>query len=106
MQMVYLETTLHNLTHIYFSWQAMMGYNSSQLHNNSMSLLVVLCCPVASRRLLLSRRDIVGFHPTFSRHGIVQASLTLLIWLNENVVLCCGVLFPTQFVTLLADGVL
>ncbi len=27
----------------------------------------------------------VGFHPTFSCHGIVQASLTLLIWLNENV---------------------
>ena len=80
----------------------MMGYNSSQLHNNSsMSLLVVLCCSVASRRPLLSRRDIVGFHPTFSRHGIVQASLTLLIWLNENVVLCCGVLFPTQILALL-----
>ena len=27
----------------------------------------------------------VGFHPTFSRHGKVQASLTLLVWLNENV---------------------
>ena len=64
----------------------MMGDNSSQLHNNSsMSLLVVNCCSVASQGPLLSRRDIVGFHPTFSRHGIVQASLTLLIWLNENV---------------------
>ena len=28
---------------------------------------------------------IVGFHPSFSRHGKVQTSLTLLIWLNENV---------------------
>ena len=27
----------------------------------------------------------LGFHPTFSRHGIAQASLALLIWLNENV---------------------
>jgi hypothetical protein len=25
------------------------------------------------------------FHGTFSRHGIAQASLALLIWLNENV---------------------
>ena len=28
---------------------------------------------------------IVGLHPTFSRHGKVEASFTLLIWLNENV---------------------
>ena len=27
----------------------------------------------------------VGFHPTFSRHGRVGVSSTLLIWLNENV---------------------
>ena len=27
----------------------------------------------------------LGFYPSFSRHGIVQVNLTLLIWLNENV---------------------
>ena len=27
----------------------------------------------------------VGFHPSFSRHGIIKASYILLIWLNENV---------------------
>ena len=27
----------------------------------------------------------LGFHPSFSRHGKAQASLALLIWLNENV---------------------
>ena len=27
----------------------------------------------------------VGFHPSFSRHGKAQASLALLIWLNEKV---------------------
>ena len=29
----------------------------------------------------------VGFHPTFSRHGIAQilSALALLIWLNEKV---------------------
>ena len=27
----------------------------------------------------------VGFHPSFSRHGITRASSVLLIWLNENV---------------------
>ena len=26
----------------------------------------------------------LGFHPSFSRHGRDQASLSLLIWLNEN----------------------
>ena len=29
--------------------------------------------------------EIVGFHPSFSRHGITRASSVLLIWLNENV---------------------
>ena len=29
----------------------------------------------------------VPFHGTFSRHGKAQASLALLIWLNENVVI-------------------
>ena len=29
----------------------------------------------------------VGFHPSFSRHGITRASSVLLIWLNENVLL-------------------
>ena len=28
----------------------------------------------------------VPFHGTFSRHGKAQASLALLIWLNENVI--------------------
>ena len=36
-------------------------------------------------RTLLPVRHIVPFHGTFSRHGKVQASLALLIWLNENV---------------------
>ena len=33
------------------------------------------------------RTPIVGFHPTFSRHGIAQilSALALLIWLNEKV---------------------
>ena len=31
---------------------------------------------------------IVGFHPSFSRHGRAQTSLVLLMWLNENVTLC------------------
>ena len=37
------------------------------------------------------RTPIVGFHPTFSRHGIAQilSALGELIWLNEKVV------FPT-----------
>ncbi len=29
----------------------------------------------------------LGFHPSFSRHGKAQASLALLIWLNENVLI-------------------
>ena len=27
----------------------------------------------------------VGFHPTFSRHAKADASIVLVIWLNENV---------------------
>ena len=27
----------------------------------------------------------IGINPTFSRHGIAQVNLALLIWLNENV---------------------
>ena len=30
-------------------------------------------------------QEYVGFHPSFSRHGITRASSVLLIWLNENV---------------------
>ena len=30
-------------------------------------------------------RCAAGFHPSFSRHDKVQTSLTLFIWLNENV---------------------
>ena len=33
-------------------------------------------------------RENVGFHPSFSRHGRIKASFILLIWLNENVLLC------------------
>ena len=34
----------------------------------------------------------LGFHPSFSRHGKAQASLALLIWLNENVLIFLGIL--------------
>ena len=29
--------------------------------------------------------QMVGFHPTFSRHGRIDVNIILLIWLNENV---------------------
>ena len=32
----------------------------------------------------------VGFHPTFSRQGITDASIVLRFWLNENVGECEG----------------
>ncbi|MCI6724947.1 MAG: hypothetical protein MR446_00645 [Bacteroidales bacterium] len=37
--------------------------------------------------LLIWLNEKVGFHPTFSRHGIAQilSALALLIWLNEKV---------------------
>ncbi len=35
----------------------------------------------------------VGFHPTVSRQGNDQASLSLLFWLNENVHLICLVMY-------------
>ena len=47
-----------------------------------------LCCDhwhVAVLVLFVVKREIIGFHPSFSRHGITQASSVLLIWLNENV---------------------
>ena len=34
----------------------------------------------------LEDREYVGFHPSFSRHAIADASIALVIWLNENVV--------------------
>ena len=37
----------------------------------------------------------VPFHDTFSRHGEAQASLALLIWLNENVVFAAKLLLLT-----------
>ena len=40
---------------------------------------------LATCRRLLSMTNNVPFHGTFSRHGKAQASLALLIWLNENV---------------------
>ena len=33
----------------------------------------------------LEDREYVGFHPSFSRHAIADASIALVIWLNENV---------------------
>ena len=39
----------------------------------------------ASSVLLIWLNENVGFHPSFSRHGITRASSVLLIWLNENV---------------------
>ena len=38
----------------------------------------------ASLALLIWLNENVPFHSTFSRHGKAQASLALLIWLNEN----------------------
>ena len=35
--------------------------------------------------LFFPNPSLVGFHPSFSRHGITRASSLLLIWLNENV---------------------
>ena len=34
---------------------------------------------------LYETNEKVGFHSTFSRHGRIEASFILLIWLNENV---------------------
>ena len=44
-----------------------------------------LCIFTGQRQLEL--REILGFHPTFSRHGIAQilSALALLIWLDEKV---------------------
>ena len=47
-----------------------------------------MCAGEAPTGLLgesLFEREIIEFHSTFSRHGNAQASLTLLIWLNEKV---------------------
>ena len=48
-----------------------------------------------SRLLCRFLRPFVGFHLTFSRHGIAQSlsALALLIWLNEKVLFF---IFPTQ----------
>ena len=49
---------------------------------------MLMCAGEAPTGLLggsLFERDIIEFHPTFSRHGNAQASLTLLIWFNEKV---------------------
>ena len=50
-----------------------------------------LCIFTGQRQLVL--RKIVGFHPTFSRHGIAQilSALGELIWLNEKVASACVV---------------
>ena len=49
--------------------------------------------------LFLVLFNYVGFHPSFSRHGITRASSVLLIWLNENVLFPTLVL-PHQFMVL------
>ena len=43
--------------------------------------------------LLIWLNEMVGINPTISRHGIAQARLALLIWLNEMVlfVICLSV---------------
>jgi len=49
---------------------------------------MLMCAGEAPTGLLgesLCEREIIEFHSTFSRHGNAQASLTLLIWLNEKV---------------------
>ena len=51
------------------------------------SLLLVIC-PLFVRYVLqfeYSSKEKLGFHPSFSRHGITRASSVLLIWLKENV---------------------
>lgn len=40
--------------------------------------LFLIFCIILQQNVPLLRRD-VGFHPTFSRHGIAQAGLTLLM---------------------------
>ena len=42
-------------------------------------------CRVALQAREQKKMKKVPFHGTFSRHGKAQASLALLIWLNENV---------------------
>ena len=42
-----------------------------------LSLLILISTPFSFEK--------IGFHPSFSRHGITRASSILLIWLNENV---------------------
>ena len=48
-------------------------------------------------RILEKRVFLLGFHPSFSRHGITRASSVLLIWLNENVPFCSTphLIFPS-----------
>ena len=50
-----------------------------------------LCIFTGQRQLVL--RKILGFHPTFSRHGIAQilSALGELIWLDEKVASACVV---------------
>ena len=52
----------------------------------------------ASLPLLIWLNENVGFHPSFSRHGRDQASLPLLIWLNENAPPKCLLLPSTLWV--------
>ncbi len=45
------------------------------------------------------RAEKVGINPTISRHGIAQARLALLIWLNEMVPFSLSTSFCTHVVT-------
>ena len=62
--------------------------NYSKLKTKLNKILMLMCAGEAPTGLLgesLFEREIIEFHSTFSRHGNAQASLTLLIWLNEKV---------------------
>ena len=62
--------------------------NYSKLKTKLNKILMLMRAGEAPTGLLgesLFEREIIEFHSTFSRHGNAQASLTLLIWLNEKV---------------------
>ena len=50
-----------------------------------MSLGVTAVLVIIFSSINLADREYVGFHPSFSRHAIADASIALVIWLNENV---------------------
>ena len=78
---------------------SLFGALSTHIHIEGLSnvpafihLILTLCATHSNLQIMplfLVLFNYVGFHPSFSRHGITRASSVLLIWLNENV------LFPT-----------